>query len=132
MDKMKKDKWHELILRMPVFIEKIMAVLLLIGVVYGCGKLVLTAIDFANVPFEEYIENLMSVAFSVIIVIEFIRMLIRHSMNTVIEVLIFALARGMVAGHEEPINALISIIAIAVLLACRKFLFHDFDFEEEI
>ncbi len=132
MEKLKKEKLHELILRMPTFIEKIMAILLLIGVVYGCGKLVLTAIDFASVPFEQYIENLMRTAFSVMIVIEFVRMLIRHSMNTVIEVLIFAIARGLVAGHEEPINALISIIAIAVLLACRKFLFHEFDFEEEI
>ena len=53
-------------------------------------------------------------------------------MNTVVEVLIYAIARGLVAGHEKPINSLISIAAIAILLACRKFLFHDFDFEEEV
>jgi len=126
-----KEKWHYLILKLPSFIEKIMAILLLIGVVYGCGKLVVTALDFGSVPFEQYIENLMNTAFSVIIIIEFVRMLVRHSMNTVVEVLIFAIARGLVAGHEEPLNVLISILAIGILLACRKLLFHDFDFEEE-
>ena len=128
----KREKWHNTILRMPVFLEKIAAVLLLIGVMYGVFNLILAVVDFGGTSFDVYIENLMSTAFSVIIVIEFIRMLIRHSMNTVVEVLIFAIARGLVAGHEKPLNALISIIAIAILLACRKYLFHDFDFEEEI
>ena len=128
----KREKYHQLLLRMPTFLEKIIALLLLIGVVYGTGKMVLAAIDFGSMPFDDYISNLMVTAFSVIIVIEFIRMLIRHSMNTVVEVLIFAIARGLVAGHESPVNALISIVAIAILLACRKFLFCEYDFEEEI
>lgn len=127
----KKEKIHNIVLRLPVFLEKIVAVVLLVGVVYGCFNLICTAFDFSG-GFEVYIENLLSTAFSIIIVIEFIRMLIKHSMNTVIEVLIFAIARSLVVGHENPIYSLISILAIAVLLACRKFFFHDFDFEEEI
>ncbi|MBR1623386.1 MAG: hypothetical protein IJ675_05695 [Pseudobutyrivibrio sp.] len=132
MENNRQEKWHDFILHLPVFLEKIIAAVLLVGVMYGCIQLVMTAFDFEGGTFDIYIGNLMNTAFSIIIIIEFIRMLIRHSMNTVVEVLIYAIARGLVAGHEKPLNALISIVAIAVLLACRKFLFHDFDFEEEI
>ena len=45
-------------------------------------------------------------------------MLVKHSMNTILEVLISAIARGLVVDHETP-------------LACRKFLFKKRDFEEE-
>lgn len=132
MENNRQEKWHDFIIHLPVFLEKIVAAVLLVGVIYGCIQLIQSAFNFKGGAFEIYIGNLMTTAFSIIIIVEFIRMLIRHSMNTVIEVLIFAIARGLVAGHEEPLNALISILAIAVLLACRKFLFHDFDFEEEI
>ena len=76
-------------------------------------------------------EDVMKEAFNVVIVVEFVRMLIKHSMNTIVEVLIFAIARGLVVGHEKPVYALISIISIAILLASRKFLFCEHDFEEE-
>lgn len=132
MENKRQEKWHDILIHLPVSLEKIIAAVLLVGVVYGCFQLVQSAFDFEGGTFEIYIGNLMTTAFSIIIIVEFIRMLIRHSMNTVIEVLIFAIARGLVAGHQEPLNALISILAIAVLLACRKFLFHDFDFEEEL
>ena len=36
----KRDKWHNAVLRMPVFLEKIAAVLLLVGVIYGIFNLI--------------------------------------------------------------------------------------------
>ena len=125
------EKLHRLILKMPGFLEKIVAAILLIAVVYSCGRLLVEVFNVSTGSIDTYIDTIMVMAFNVIIVIEFIRMLIKHSMNTIIEVLIFAIARGLVVGHEEPLQALIRIFTIAILLACRKYLFHDFDFEEE-
>lgn len=132
----KKDTFfHQLIMKLPNYLEKIVAAILLIGVMYGGFHLVMDAFSFTNnaadIDALEYIEKLLESAFSVIIVIEFERMLVKHSMNTIIEVLIFAIARGLVAGHEEAIYVLIRVLAIAVLLFCRKYLFKEFDFEEE-
>lgn len=53
-------------------------------------------------------------------------------MNTIVEVLIFAIARGLVVEHEEPLEILIRIVCITILLACRKYLFYEKDFEEEL
>ena len=125
------DKVHRLILKIPSFLEKIVAAILLVGVVYSCVQLALHVFTFSNLDFGVYVEDILITAFNAVIVIEFIRMLIKHSMNTVVEVLIFAIARSLVVGHEKPLEALISIASIAILLACRRFLFRDFDFKEE-
>lgn len=130
----KKKKINNLIIRMPNVLEKIVAAILLVGIVYGGYHLVIDAFSFTSPEVDAiaYMEKLLSSAFSVIIVIEFVRMLVKHSMNTVVEVLIFAIARGIVAGHEQSLSMLIRVVAIALLLLCRKHLFKEFDFEEEI
>ncbi len=131
MNKDTKEKIHRTINRLPGILEKIVAAILFIGVGYGCFQLFLHVVAFTEMPLGEYMDDILVVAFNVVIVVEFIRMLIKHSMNTIVEVLIFAIARGLVVGHEEPVFALISIISIAILLASRKFLFCEHDFEEE-
>ena len=125
------EKIHRIILKMPSFLEKIVAAILLVGVVYSCVQLALHVFTFSSLDFGVYVEDILITAFNAVIVIEFIRMLIKHSMNTVIEVLIFAIARLLVVGHEKPLEALVSIVSIAILLLCRRFLFHEFDFKEE-
>ncbi|SCX18639.1 hypothetical protein SAMN02910339_02607 [Lachnospiraceae bacterium YSD2013] len=125
--------YNKTIKRLPSFLEKIVAGILLVGVVYGGFRLVVDVFSFTapDTNGVEYIEMLLESAFSVIIVIEFVRMLVKHSMNTIVEVLIFAIARGLVAGHESALYVLIRVVAIAVLLGSRKYLFKDFDFIEE-
>ncbi len=127
----KTDTLHRIVLKVPGIIEKVIAAILLVGIVYGCVRLAIQVLFFSPADYVEYIEELLVTAFNIVIVIEFIRMLVKHSMNTIIEVLIFAIARGLVVGHEEPVQELISILAIAILLFCRKFFFHEFDFKEE-
>ncbi len=130
---MKKRTWetfHHLTLTLPGVLEKIVAFFLMIGVLYGCVRLGLEACSFPETNFSDYMEELMTTAFNIIIVIELIRMLVKHSMNTIVEVMIFTIARGLVIQHEEMLTTLIRIGAIAILLLCRKFLFHSFDFDE--
>lgn len=125
------EKIHNFILKMPSFLEKVVAAILLIGVVYSCVQLGAHVLAFSGLDFSVYVEDILITAFNAIIVIEFIRMLIKHSMNTIVEVLIFAIARSLVVGHEASLDVLIRIVCIAILLACRKYLFHEFDFMEE-
>lgn len=124
-------KYKRIVVKMPGILEKVVAAVLLVGVVYSCIQLGIHVLAFTSLAFDAYVEDILVTAFNAIIVIEFIRMLIKHSMNTIVEVLIFAIARGLVVGHEEPVDALIRIVCIAILLLCRKYLFHDFDFQEE-
>ena len=54
--------------------------------------------------------------------VEFIKMLCRHSVQNVVEVLLFATARQMVVEHLETWQTLIGVAAIAILFAIRKYL----------
>lgn len=53
---------------------------------------------------------------------ELIKMFCKHTPETVIEVLAFALARQLIVVHASPIENLITVLAIAVLFAVRRFL----------
>ena len=50
-------------------------------------------------------------------------MLSRHSMSTVVDILLFAVARQMVIEHTTPLQNLIMILAIGLLFLIRKYLF---------
>ncbi len=53
---------------------------------------------------------------------ELIKMLCKHTPETVIEVLAFALARQLIVGHAKPWENLVTVTAIAALFAVRRFL----------
>ena len=105
---------------MELLIGLIIIVALLIstvGLLHGLNVLYVERLnDFA---FREFLSG----AFNVVIGIEFLKMLCRHTLSSVIEVLLFAIARGMVAEHTTPVENLLSIAAIAILFVVRKYLF---------
>ena len=62
-------------------------------------------------------------ALDIVIGIEFIKMLAKHSPGSSLEVLLYAIARHMVVGHESALDNLISVGAIALIFVVRKFCF---------
>ena len=74
-----------------------------------------------------FFTSFLSQALSLVVGVEFVKMLCRHSAQTVVEVLLFATARQMVVEHLDPVQTLIGIIGIAILFAVRKYLMTDSD-----
>ena len=64
--------------------------------------------------------------------VELIKMLCMHSPGTVIEVLLFAIARQVVVSHSSVTQTLTGVFAIVVLFATRKYLFIPHDEVEKI
>lgn len=81
-----------------------------------------TALD-DQTAFHSYLE----VVFDIVIGIEFIKMLCRHDLSSVVEVLLFAIARQMIVEHMPMNQGLIGIIAISILFAVRKWLYIEKD-----
>ena len=75
----------------------------------------------------DFFTEFLSHALSLVVGVEFVKMLCRHSAQTVVEVLLFATARQMVVEHLEPLQTLIGVVAIAILFAIRKYLMTDKD-----
>ena len=102
---------------------------LLISVIVGIAILAFAMrliIDMADVSiYKDGVESLVGIlddAITLAIGAELIKMLCKHTPETVIEVLAFALARQLIVGHAEAWQNLITVVAIAVLFAIRRFL----------
>ena len=97
--------------------------------------IVLAALLMSIVPLVELMPGLLTDADSleirtfleraldIVIGIEFIKMLAKHSPGSSLEVLLYAIARHMVVGHEYAMENLLSVSAIALIFIVRRFFF---------
>ena len=110
------------------WVEVIVSLILVVAVVMFSIDLIkeLIEIIISHGDIESF-SHFLGNAFQVIIGVEFIKMLCKHTPATVVEVLMFAIARGMVVEHATPVENLVSIAGIAALFAIRRFLFIDGD-----
>ena len=110
---------------------------LLISIIVGIAVLVLAVrLVLDTLQVSVYLEGadalvkILDDAIILAIGAELIKMLCKHTPETVIEVLAFALARQLIVGHATPWENLITVFAIAVLFAVRKFLLKTHDMVE--
>lgn len=75
--------------------------------------------------FNIAIENFLSTSLELIIGIEFVKMLAKHTPSSVIEVLMFAIARQLITYHGGMLEALIGVIAICLLFGIKKYLINS-------
>lgn len=69
------------------------------------------------------LPNFLGHAFNLIIAVEFIKMLTKHSPGSALEVLMYAIARHMVIGGGHGVDLLINVVAIALIFGVRKYVF---------
>ena len=72
-----------------------------------------------QLPLDKFLGEILQV----VIAIEFVKMLAKHTPESVIEVLLFAIARKLIVDHSiDALQLLIGVAAIAILFAIRKYL----------
>jgi hypothetical protein len=122
-----QDKMFELSYLFELFISVIVG----LGIIVFAVKLV---VEFADLEYlKSSSASLVAVLDKAIILAigaEFIKMLCKHTPETIIEVLAFALAKSLIVTHTTPLENLITVIAIAVLFAIRRFLLRKGDMVE--
>lgn len=106
------------------FIEMVISALVLVAIVVAGVHLLFELWDMTmSREMDEAFTTFLRSAFNVVIGIEFVKMLAKHSPGSAIEVLLFAIARQMVVDHTSPLENLISILAILLIFVIRKYLF---------
>lgn len=75
--------------------------------------------DGNDVEIRGFLER----ALDIVIGVEFIKMLAKHTPGSAIEVLLFAIARKLVVEHPTSVDMLLGIISIALIFIIRKFWF---------
>lgn len=110
--------------KMASFIEMVISALVLVAILIAGVHLLFELWDMAFAKdMDEAFTTFLRSAFNVVIGIEFVKMLAKHSPGSAIEVLLFAIARQMVVDHTSPLENLISILAILLIFVIRKYLF---------
>ncbi len=71
----------------------------------------------------EYFIEWINIICYFVIGVEFVKMITSHSVDSVVDVLLVALARQMVVEHVQPFDALLIIIAVTLLFFVRKYLY---------
>ena len=105
--------------------EMIIAFVLLAVIAIKIVEVSSAMIGFRIVIITMEFERILSMVLTLVIGVEFIKMLCKHTPEAVIDVLLFAIARQMVIYHEKTLDLLIGALAIAGLFAAKKFLLRD-------
>ena len=126
-----RKKLQDIMFETSYILELIISVIVGIALAIFAVKMVINASTVAI--FAENTDTLVKILDGAIILAigaELIKMLCKHTPETVIEVLAFALARQLIVGHAKSWENLITVVAIAILFAVRKFLLKRHDMVE--
>ena len=111
------------IIQASTLLEIVLSGLVLIGLLLTIIPLIKwmpgLLFDGNDVEIRSFLER----ALDIVIGIEFIKMLAKHSPGSVLEVLLYAIARHMIVGHEDAVQNLVSVGAIALIFIIRKYFF---------
>lgn len=77
---------------------------------------------------DTYLKNILTI----VVGLEFVRMLINLTPANTLEVLIVAIARQVIVNHDSAINNLICVLCIGGLFAIRRFLIPKTDLKIEL
>ena len=77
---------------------------------------------------DVYLKNILTI----VVGLEFVRMLINLTPANTLEVLIVAIARQVIINHESALSNIVCVVCIGGLFAIRKFLISKRDLSKEL
>jgi len=105
------------ILHILEFVIAIMTLLVLLGMLgLEIYKMFTVAEYFTSLDY--FLHNILSI----VVGLEFVRMLIDMTPANTLEVLIVAISRHVILNHDDPLSNLACVVCIAGLFATRHFL----------
>lgn len=120
----RRERVQALLHEAAFYLELIAALLVIVLIVFQVVGLGIDMFsDINGLTDSENFTHFLELALNIVVGIEFLKMLCRHNMDAVIEVLLFTLARHLIVSQRPMIEGLLCIVAIAILFVVRKFLF---------
>ena len=111
-------------------LEYLIAIITMLVLVWLIGlevyKMFATEGYFASA--DTYLHNILTI----VVGLEFVRMLISLTPANTIEVLIVAIARQVIVAHSSPTSNIVCVLCIGGLFAIRKYLVPKKDLKKEL
>lgn len=127
------DHIHKNILRLLQLIETLIAIILSIAILSYCLQMIPTFWkNIINHELNAGLESIISSVFSLVIGVEFIKMICKPTTDTVVEVLIFTISRSLIVGHPTGLGNFFGVISIVILFTTQKYIFNNSHKEKEL
>ena len=105
------------ILHVLEFIIAVLTLIVLLGMLGLEIYKMFTQADYFS-SLNTYLHNILTI----VVGLEFVRMLVDMTPANTLEVLIVAISRHVILSHDDPITILVCVLCIAGLFATRHFL----------
>ena len=105
------------ILHVLEFLIAVMTLIVLVGMLGLEVYKMFTQADYF-VTLNTFLHNILTI----VVGLEFVRMLVDMTPANTLEVLIVAISRNVILSHDDPITILVCVLCIAGLFATRHFL----------
>ena len=127
----KRDRRVEHIFRHILhFVEQVIAVLTIVVLI---GALALEIYQMVTTQgYFSDVSNFLHNVLTIVVGLEFVRMIIDTTPANVLEVLTVAITRHVILSHDDPWSNLACIACIAGLFAIRRFLVRRSELKEEM
>ena len=126
-----KERVYRFVMRLEYALDLMEILLSIIVVIAFVICLVPLVRNLPNLAYGESANNFRTYLvelLDLVIGIEFVKMLIKHTPSAVLEVMLFALARHMVVTETTVLEGLLTVIAISGIFAIRRFIYvHSFE-----
>lgn len=126
-----RNKLKKILSSVAGYLELLVVVLIVVSVILATAALAFDLMEYGkNLLSKEVAEVLYNTIFStaihIVIGIEMIKMIVKHTPASVLEVVLFVIAKRVVAETEfGSLDMLLCVLAIAVIFAIKKFLHYD-------
>ena len=123
----KFNKFFYVLVHVLEYIIAVLTIIVLLGLLgLEIYKMFTVAEYFSSA--DTFLKNVLTI----VVGLEFVRMLINLTPANTLEVLIVAIARQVIINHDNPISNLVCVACIAGLFAIRKFLISKHDYKKEL
>ena len=112
------------------FLERVVASLTLIALVAALAFEVYQCV--VDISYIADISNYLHNVLTIVVGLEFVRMLIDTTPANILEVLTVAITRHVILSHDDPWSNMACIACIAGLFAIRRFLVRRHELKEEM
>ncbi len=117
--------------RLLHIIERIIAIIAIVALLAALGLEVYQMIVTGASYFSD-VHNVLHHLLTIVVGLEFVRMLIDTTPANILEVLTVAITRHVVLSHDDPWSNVASIACIAGMFAVRRFLIRRSELQEEM
>lgn len=117
-----QDKLHIIAQYIEIVVATIIGIMITLSVI---SMIVHIAMNPFEIQDAEAFHTFLSDALSLIVGIEFLKMIVIPTSNNVIETLMFAVSRQVILDHDITVT-IVGVISIALLFLTKKYLFSHF------